>query len=130
MAADPCVNGRWDNGICVCNTGYEIGFSDDVLYPRYCERQIVTVIQRNEYVTNEEIVQYIAVMMTVCLAVWSVLSIFTLIYSVIEKLKWHKTIRQAEGELQMFHDKEKRYENHEMLDATIWSPPDTFTCIT
>ena len=131
MADDnPCVNGRWEDGICKCDTGYQLGFTDEVLYPKYCEHQKVTIIQAIPYVSSEEIVIYISIMLTICLTVWSVLSLCTVIYNVLEKLKWNRKIKLIEGELQEFTEEKRKYENHEIFNATLWDPPLTFNCIT
>ena len=47
---DPlCVHGSWEDGVCVCQRGYETGFVDLTLYPQYCVKEAVVVIKNTSY---------------------------------------------------------------------------------
>ena len=47
---DPlCVHGSWEDGVCVCQMGYETGFVDLTLYPQYCVKEAVVVIKNTSY---------------------------------------------------------------------------------
>jgi hypothetical protein len=126
---DPCINGEWKNGVCVCNLGYELGFSETNLNPRYCENEIVTIINANLYVTGEELVQHIAIMVTVWLATWSVIAVGILTHSLMEKIKMKQTLSQVQEDFDKFNNERKKYENHEKLDATLWCPPVSFKLV-
>ena len=50
---DPlCIHGNWEDGVCVCERGYESGFVDLTLYPQYCVKEAVVVIKNTSYDTE------------------------------------------------------------------------------
>lgn len=127
---DLCVHGKWVEGVCVCNKGYDTGFNHRLLYPKYCENEKVTVIKVDSYVTSEELLYYAAMALTVLIATWSILAVNTLCVSIGEKIKLHKSTKKVEQEWKRFSNEQRNYDTHVMLDAALWDPSSRqFKCI-
>uniref|UniRef100_A0A1X7V5P3 Uncharacterized protein n=1 Tax=Amphimedon queenslandica TaxID=400682 RepID=A0A1X7V5P3_AMPQE len=127
---DTCVNGLWEDGVCVCDPRYELGFNELELNPKYCLEEKVTVIAVIPYVTGEELVHTITIGLTVFLATWAILSFLALLMSIKDMSTIHTDLQVLNLELEEFVKENEKYpQAQDMMDATLWEPPRHFKCL-
>ena len=57
---DPyCIHGHWEDGICVCDKGYETVFVDLTLNPLYCSSDEV-IIEKDPFYSSENLFHVMA----------------------------------------------------------------------
>ncbi len=64
---DPyCINGHWEDGVCVCKQGYRTAFKEIALEPRYCATDITVVIGNDPY-DSEKLLHWTAMAVSLLL---------------------------------------------------------------
>ena len=128
--ADTCINGRWEEGICVCNQGYDIGFNDLILNPKYCENESVAIVDFSKnLLSSGSLLHYAAMAVTVTIATWGILGVCSVYFSVIGLCRLKRAIERVELEHREFKIKQSAYDGVKMKNAGLWDPPEKdFKC--
>ena len=124
--ADNCINGRWEDSICVCKTGYDVGsFNDRNLDPKYCEKEIVAVIDfTNAWLLSGVFFHFIAITVTVIVLTWSILGVCSVFLTILALYRIEKNTERLENEYKEFKIKKNKYEDIKMMNAALWNPPE------
>ena len=128
---DPCMQGKWEDGVCVCNQGYDVGFDELTLNPKYCANETVTIIELTTYLSTEQLSHFISMAVTVVIATWSLLGLFSVFIAISELYQLHKAIQKVQMKWHTFKVEQNKYDEHELMSASLWDPPTKqFKCIT
>lgn len=57
---DNCIHGHWEEGVCVCDPGYELGYNELQLNPVYCKNQMITIIHKTAFIESKDFIHIIA----------------------------------------------------------------------
>ena len=123
--ADNCINGRWNEGTCVCRQGYDVGFDEHALNPRYCENELVAVVDLSNTLTSSgALLHFMAMTITIVLLAWGIMGVCSVYASIVSLYKLQRRTTKVEYLREGFNVKQSEYSDTELKNATLWEPPE------
>ncbi len=120
--ADNCINGHWEEGVCVCNKEYDVDFDYTNIKPEYCKNEIVTVVDLT--IISETLLHLLAITVTVVVLTWSVLGVCSIYFTVVGLYRLENKAKSVENDCEEFKIKKSGYDDVVLMNAALWDPPE------
>lgn len=121
---DNCINGRWVDGVCMCKQGYALGFDENNLNPKYCEKEIVAVIDFSDaFLSSEVLLHFTCITLTVLVFTWSIIAVHSVFVYLLSMRKLKMKTEKVELATKDWKEKKSEYEGVEIMNAGLWDPP-------
>lgn len=122
-----CINGQWEEGVCVCEPGYATYFDDTKLTQKYCDADVEAVALLRVTYEPRHYLHLGSMSLTILFTVAAFMVLATALASIIMKVRTRKMIKMARQELKSFE--ENRVIRDGDLILTFWKPPIKYECI-